>query len=737
MIKGYCVLPSFRKRHEKRILQKNRFMNKLFLFLLFVVAQSHAQRNLSIQEAIPGSDSYRSVERLKNLKFTAVSGFVSWERKDNPAIMLTDLSGKQMELLLLEDYKKALIQAGQRGPKGLPNPQWKSAVLFDFYLDGKKWEFDVKKKLARQSTDTAQLVYRENEERSSIPTLFAYTKENNIVLHNNGRETQITTDGNSNLIYGHAVHRNEFGIEKGLFFSPKSGFLAFYRMDQSMVSDYPIINWLERPAKNENIKYPFAGDKSHHVKLGIYDIKKGATIYVNTGGDPEQYLTNVCWSPDEQRIFIALVNRDQNEMNLNEYDAQTGAFIRTLFSEKDDKYIEPLHPMVFLKNDPTKFIWQSNRDGFKHLYLYSISGKLIRQLTLGKWEVKDHNGFDASGRNYFFHANMTSPIDQNFCRVELASGKVVNLTPRSGFHRCVPDASRTWFIDHFSDASTPGITFRTEVKSGKSTELFRSPDPIADVNKATLQMFTIPNEEGTSLYCRMFLPPGFDATKKYPTVVYLYNGPHSQLVTNSYMGGADMWYQYMAQCGFIMFTLDGRGTSHRGKAFEQAIHRRLGEVEMKDQLSGVNWLKSNSYVDANRIGVHGWSYGGFMTTSLMTHYAGVFKAGVAGGPVIDWSLYEIMYGERYMDSPLENKSGYEENNLLNHISKLKGRLLVIHGADDDVVVWQHSLKLLHKSVEAGVHIDYYVYPGHKHNVRGPERVHLMEKISNYFIEQLN
>jgi dipeptidyl-peptidase-4 len=234
----------------------------------------------------------------------------------------------------------------------------------------------------------------------------------------------------------------------------------------------------------------------------------------------------------------------------------------------------------------------------------------------------------------------------------------------------------------------------------------------------------------------MFLPVGFDSTKKYPVLVYLYNGPHSQQVTNSWLGGGDLWYHYMAQHGVIMFTLDGRGTSHRGKAFEQAIHRQIGKCELEDQMTGVAYLKNLKYVDDDRLGIHGWSYGGFLTASMMTRNPGVFKVGVAGGPVIDWSYYEIMYGERYMDSPQENKEGYEENNLVNNIQNLKGDLMVIHGTDDDVVVWQHSLMLLKKAVEKSIQLDYYVYPGHQHNVLGKDRVHLMQKISDYFVNKL-
>jgi dipeptidyl-peptidase 4 len=391
--------------------------------------------------------------------------------------------------------------------------------------------------------------------------------------------------------------------------------------------------------------------------------------------------------------------------------------------------------MLFVKNNPKQFIWQSRKDGYNHFYLYKDDGSLVKQLTKGNWEVKAENGFDEKGENLFFHANDQSPVNQDFYSVNLKSGKMTRLTKDNGYHYVVSNEKANCFIDYYTSCYTP-LEYRAIQSNGQSTTLYKAENPLKDYKTGEWKLFSIKNSEGTDLYCRLFKPVDFDSTKKYPVLVYLYNGPHSQMVTNRWMAGGEVWYQYMAEKGFIVFTLDGRGTSYRGKAFEQAIHRQVGTVEMEDQLKGVEYLKSLSYVDGNRLGVHGWSYGGFMTTSLMTRHAGVFKVAAAGGPVIDWSYYEIMYGERYMDSPEENKEGYDKNNLLNHVDKLKGKLLMIHGAQDDVVVWQHSIMYQKKAVDKGIQLDYYVYPGHKHNVLGKDRAHLMEKICNYFIDNL-
>jgi dipeptidyl-peptidase-4 len=421
---------------------------------------------------------------------------------------------------------------------------------------------------------------------------------------------------------------------------------------------------------------------------------------------------------------------------LNEYDVATGNFVHTLFEEKNEKYVEPLHPMLFLKNNANQFIWQSRKDGYNHFYLYQINGTLVKQLTKGKWEVKQENGFDEKGDRLFFHANEQSPINQDFYSVNIKTAEIKRLTYGDGFHTCSLDEKGNYFIDNFTNVNTPREYNIIHTVTKKAKNIFQAENPVKDYKLGTWNLFTIKNNEGTDLYARMVKPVDFDSTKKYPVIVYLYNGPHSQLVTNTWMAGSELWYQYMAQKGFIVFTLDGRGTDNRGADFSQATHRQLGTKEMEDQLKGVDFLKSLSFVDGSRIGVHGWSFGGFMTTSLMTRTPGVFKVGVAGGPVIDWSYYEIMYTERYMDSPQENKDGYEKNNLLNYVDKLKGKLLMIHGAQDPVVVLQHSVLYQKKAVDKGIQLDYYLYPGHEHNVLGKDRAHLMEKITNYFIDNL-
>ncbi len=709
----------------------------VFTLLLSISFSAIISQNqlLTIQDAIWKGRTSLAPKRLQALGFIPDSKKIAYIEK-NQLIILSAETGKTLTTISTGGVNKALVGAGIDTIAAFEGLKWVNENQFYFTNKKGEWLYSLDKNTAVKSERKQSDFSLDNLEIFKEGEVFAYVNLNNVFVSVNGKVNQVTSDGSYTLVNGKTVHQSEFGITKGLFWSPNGNALAYYKMDQADVDDYPIIDWTTYPATNKNIKYPMAGKKSHYVTVLVYNLKNNTSTKIKTEGPKEQYLTNIAFSPDEKHIYMAVLNREQNHFKLNEYDAATGDFVRTLFEEKDEKYAEPLNPMLFVKNNPSQFIWQSRKDGYNHLYLYNINGTLIKQLTKGNWEVKDENGFDEKGENLFFHAAEQSPINQDLYSVNLKSGKTKRLTQGNGYHTAVLSKKGDFFIDNFSSCYVPREYRVVNASSGKSNTIFTAENPIKDYQLGKWNLFTIKNVEGTDLHCRMFKPVNFDSTKKYPVIVYLYNGPHSQMVTNTWMAGGELWYQYMAQKGFIVFTLDGRGTNYRGKAFEQAIHRQVGTKEMEDQISGVNYLKSLPYVDATRLGVHGWSYGGFMTTSLMSRYPGVFKVGAAGGPVIDWSYYEIMYGERYNDSPQENKEGYDKNNLLNHVANLKGKLLMIHGAQDNVVVWQHSILYQKKAVDKGVQLDYYVYPGHEHNVLGKDRAHLMEKITNYFIDNL-
>ena len=577
----------------------------------------------------------------------------------------------------------------------------------------------------------------------------AFTEGNNVhILSPDGRNTIVTRETQDGIVCGQAVHQREFGITKGMFWSPKGSALAFYRMDERMVTAYPLVNIDTRCATPVPHKYPMAGMKSHEVTVGVYQVATGQTVWLETGLPKEKYLTNIAWSPDEKSIYIAELNREQNEMHLVRYSALTGKKEADLFTETDRCYVEPQHPVLFLPNDPDKFIWQSEADGYNHLYLYDTTGKELRKLTGGEWVVTKVLGFSKDGNKVIFEGTAPHPVSPNMqgtgmqryiWETDLRTGDIMNcLSWKVGVHRWLLSPSGEYAIDYVSSPSTPRDIDLIRVKDAKViSTLLSAPDPFKLYRMPRIKVGHILAADGkTRLNYRLTLPPDLDETKKYPTIVYVYGGPKVQLVTGDWQNGARGWDLYMAQRGYVMFTVDSRGSANRGHAFESVIHHNLGINEMADQVKGVEFLKSLSYVDADRIGVHGWSYGGFMTTNLMLTYPEIFKVGVAGGPVIDWSNYEIMYGERYMDRPQDNPEGYKNANLKLKAGNLKGHLLMIHGDIDPVVVWQHSLGFLKACVEADTYPDYFVYPRHEHNVTGKDRPHLHEKITRYFDDYL-
>lgn len=567
----------------------------------------------------------------------------------------------------------------------------------------------------------------------------AYTKGSDLyfVRAADGALQEIKSDKDG-IVYGQAVHRNEFGIMGGIFWSPDGQKAAFYKMDESMVTEYPLVDIDHRIAQEAPIRYPMAGMTSHKVYVGIHDMATGKDIYLQTGDPTDRYFTNIAWAPDAGKLYIIELNRDQNHSQLVCYDAATGQREKVLIEETSDKYVEPMHPIMFVKGNDSQFIYQSQRDGFNHLYLYGTDGKLVKQLTRGEWLVQSVLGFNEKGSEIFFTATEASPIETNLYKVNMKNGRMTRLTPDAGWHTVTLSGSGKYFVDNYSAHNVPRvINIATADGKYKTTNLLTATDPCADVDMPEIELGTIKAADGvTDLYYRLIKPVNFDAAKKYPAIIYVYGGPHAQMIHDSWRYAAGGWDIYMAMKGYVMLTVDNRGSENRGMEFESCTFRHLGIKEGADQVEGVKMLTSLPYVDASRIGVHGWSFGGHMTTALMLRYPDIFKVGVAGGPVIDWKLYEVMYGERYMDTPQANPEGYKETNLNELAGNLKGRLMIVHDYNDKTCVPQHALSFIKACVDKRTYPDLFIYPGHDHNVLGRDRVHLYENITRYFMEHL-
>ena len=595
--------------------------------------------------------------------------------------------------------------------------------------------------------------------------LMAYTVGSNLHVAEQGDfDKQVSPslvagkeEGETGILYGQSVHRNEFGIMKGTFWSPKGTYLAFYRMDQSMVTDYPQVNTSTRIATPEPDKYPMAGMTSHKVTVGVYNVKTGKTVYLQAGDPTDRYFTNISWAPNEQHIYVIELNRDQNHSQLVRYNAVSGAKEAVVYEEKHPKYVEPQHPLTFLPWDDSKFIYWSQRSGFQHLYLMDTQKKTypekekgedgettireylqVTPLTEGDWLVQEILGFNAAKKEIIIGSTEVSPLQTNIYTLNVKTGKRTLIGKQDGTHQASLSANGTYLIDKFTSFSVPREISILPTNGKKGVNLLTATDPMYEqYNMPEITIGTIKAADGvTDLYYRLIKPVDFDPNKKYPAIIYVYGGPHAQLIHNNRFYDARGWDLYMAQKGYVMLTVDSRGSDNRGLKFENVTFRHLGVEEMKDQVKGAEFLQSLPYVNPEKIGVHGWSFGGFMTTNLMLTYPDLFKVGVAGGPVIDWKYYEVMYGERYMDTPQTNPEGYKGSDLKQKAGNLKGRLQIIIGGTDPVCVPQHSYTFLRACIEAGTHPDYFIYPEDGHNMIGRDRVHLHEHITRYFDDYL-
>lgn len=702
--------------------------------MLVLGSSAFAQtQKFTMAEAVNGLRSNLAVKNIS--QFSWSNDGRSYIQAVKGGYLITDLkTNKQDTLVSLSQLNKNL-----ENNKLKAVPQIKFITNSNGYFNSNDQMIWVEKSGSDWKVKNAVAVEKEasNIKIFGDNKTFAFTVKNNLFINKNGKTIAVTNDSNENILNGASnVHRNEFGIDTGIFPAPNSESVAFYRMDQTMVADYPIIDWSVTPAVNHNIKYPMAGQTSHQVTLGVYNIKTQSTTFLNIEGEKDQYLTAVTWSPDSKYIFVGVLNRGQNHMKMNQYDAATGNLVKTLFEETNDKYVEPQHPLTFFPNSNTDFIWQSQRTGYNHLFHYSLEKGLVAQITKGDWLVTDILGFNEDKKEIYFTSTKETPLEKHLYRINWANFKMQRMDNAEGVHSGILSSDGNYLYDSYSNATTPRVVNVINTTTLKSNNLLTAENTLKNYQRPEIKSVNFKADDGTLLYGKMILPTDFDESKKYPVIVYLYNGPHLQLITNTFPASGNLWYEYMAQNGYIIFTMDGRGSANRGLKFEQAVFRNLGTTEMKDQMKGVEYLTSLPYVDSQRMGIHGWSFGGFMTTSFMLRMPDVFKVGVAGGPVIDWSMYEIMYGERYMDAPQENPQGYAKANLLDKVQNLRGKLLMIHGAQDDVVVWQHSIKFIKAAVDNGVQLDYFAYPGHPHNVIGKDRVHLMQKITDYFDQNL-
>ena len=716
-------------------------MKKITL-LAFVLSGMlvNAQRNFTIEEATMTAQRGFAPQTVYSAKWRTNDAVTYME---TPYKALTEKKNNgdvNNHFLTAEELQTALSKKAGKEIQLSMMPfsyHWESETEYSFTYNGSDSKYfvvyDIKeKKVTKWITFDATA---KEEVIAQDKKFVVWLDNNNIVISFENGTTQKVTNDPEGVVNGSSnTHRQEFGIDRGFWISPDSKKILFYKKDERMVTDYPLTDFSARIAENNPFKYPMAGMKSEEVSLHIYNIATKQTLQLKIEGDKEQFLTMPAWSPNSDFVYTGILNRGQDHLKLQRYNAQTGRFDKQLFEEKNATYVEPSHSLQFI-NDK-EFIYVSDKEGYRQMYRYNINGKQLNSYVYN--DVVFKSFVEVNSDEIYYIGTANRGLDKLLYKTDVKSGKTQTVTTVSGTYNVEVNPSGTWYYAQYSNFDTPNKIYINETKGKKSVEILNASNPFeGKVNMPKVELVTIKAADGTTdLNGRLIYPVDFKENEKYPVMIYVYGGPHAQLVTNRFNGGAGGFDYYMAQQGFVVFTLDNRGSDNRGRTFEHIIHRNLGQNEMADQMKGVAFLKSKTFVDADRIGVYGWSYGGFMTTGLMLNQPETFKVGVAGGPVIDWKWYEVMYGERYMDTPEENPEGYEKTSLLNQADQLQGRLLMIHGAQDPVVVQQHSMEFIEACIKAGKQVDYFLYPTHEHNVLGKDRVHLNAKIADYFITHL-
>ncbi len=716
-------------------------MKKQFgLFLLALAVQlGVAQEKLTLEEAVRQQFGKFYPEHLQELNW--INGTDNYAFTKNDTLWKGNALKPELALPLFS--KTDLSKWSGYTLANMPHMEWINEFEFWYEADGKYFSGSIQNKKVKQTNQLPDGA--ENASYHPKNGHLAYTIGNNLFVKTN--QVYAVTADPEFIVHGQSISRNEYGIEKGIFWSPDGNFVAFYSKDESDVADYPLTNYKTMPATVNMIKYPMAGGKSEKVSLSIFPIKNvgvkdPGTGYMTLEITDEQgkksdqfYITNVGWTPNSESLLLAWMNRSTDKMKLMHYSSKDGKYLGEIFQETDSKWVEPDQAPMFIPGKRDEFLWRSYRGECHEYFHFNLKGEILGKVD--GWEQEKIKGFDNSGKWMLVEGRSKDGLNTTAYLYNTQDKKTSPISLAPGMHDLSISADGKQILDTYNHLNTPNKSVVLNNNGTIKKELLTSSDKLKDKKIGITEIGSIKGHDGTMLNYRLIKPTTFDPKKKYPVLVYVYNGPHVQLINNGYLGGASLWMNYFAEKDYLVFTLDGRGSSSRGKQFEQAIHRQLGTAEMEDQMAGVEWLRSQSFVDESKMAIHGWSFGGFMTTSMMLRQPGVFKCGVAGGPVLDWNLYEVMYTERYMDTPTENPEGYKANNMSEYVKNLSGPLLMIHGTDDNVVVMQHNMRFLSTCITNLIPIDFFAYPGHEHNVRGKDRVHLMHKVLDYVEHELH
>ena len=568
----------------------------------------------------------------------------------------------------------------------------------------------------------------------------SFVRDHNLWLVNlaDGKERAITQSGEEQLRKGELdwVYPEELDIKTAYWWSPDSSAIAFLEMDERKVSQYAMVDFSSPNGAAEMERYPVAGGANPVVRVLVASLNGGEPRAMDTGAETDIYIPRVNWLTDSKHLAIQRLNRTQTTLDLLIADTTTGK-TRTALSENDSNWINVSDDLYFLK-DGMRFLWSSECSGYRHLYLYEVGGKQLAQITKGDWEVAAVDGVDEAKGLVYFTATEKSPLERQMYRVALDGSGFARLTKEDGTHAAVLAPNASAFIDTFSSTAAPPRQDLYRADGSRIAPINENKvGELADYHLSLVEFVTVRTHDGMQLNGSILKPAGFDPQKKYPVLVYTYGGPHAQVVRNAWGGATFLWHQLMAQKGYIIFSVDNRGSAGRGHAFETPLHFRLGAQELSDQRDGLQYLKSLPYVDANRIGIWGWSYGGHMTLHAMFEAGDDFKVGFAGGPVTDWHYYDSIYTERYLGLPQKNEKGYLDSSPVKYVAQFKGKLLIAHGTGDDNVHFANTLEVINDLIEVGKYVEVLAFPGRGHGVSDPPaRRVLMQRVTQFFLDNL-
>ncbi|ELY2017559.1 S9 family peptidase [Flavobacterium psychrophilum] len=718
-------------------------VQRTFILFLFASLSAIAQQKITLEEIWGGAFRTKGMTELAALKNTNQYTVLNSD-KNSSAIDLYDFAtlNKVSTLINSKDFsdlqgidsytfssdeKKILIANNT-------NQIFRHSFLANFYI------YDmVNKSLTKIADDKIQ-----EPTFSPDGSKIAFAKENNLYVYElaSKKTTQITTDGKKNAIINGVtdwVYEEEFAFVRAFDWNATSDKIAFIRFDESQVPEFSMnIYGKDLYPVTDVFKYPKAGEKNSDVSLHIYDIKTANVKKVDLGNYNDFYIARLNWTNEANTLSAQVLNRHQSTLDLLFIDGNTGAK-RIVLNEKDKAYIDVTDNLTFLKDN--SFIWTSEKDGFNHIYLYDKTGKLKNQITKGNWDITNYYGFDEKTGTIYYQSVENGSINRDVYSIKLNGSGKTRLTSATGTNAATFSPNFQYFINSYSSAkNTPKYTLN-ESKTGNSIKTIVSNEALetklSSYNLPAKEFFELTTAKGNKLNAWMIKPTGFDANKKYPVFMYQYSGPGSQQVNNDWNGADDYWFMMLAQQGYIVACVDGRGTGFKGADFKKCTQKKLGKFEVEDQIDAAKVFGTYTYVDKTRIGIFGWSFGGFMASNCIFQGADIFKTAIAVAPVTSWRYYDSIYTERYMQTPQENASGYDNNSPINHVNKLKGNFLLIHGTADDNVHVQNSMKMIEALIQANKQFDWAIYPDKNHSIYGGKtRLQLYTKMTNFIKEKL-